>query len=170
MRTTLLSILASLVLAVALAGHASAGDNPYAPGGITVWTPDDWTTAANGDDKGALLMSRNADNTAGIVATVTDAKDAKKAQKLLKKLFKPVLSPPKLDKGAVVEINGMKGYMFKGKAKAKATGKKVGLMVLALETPTHKLLLFVALADEASFAANKDTLVQIVQGIKPLAQ
>jgi len=169
-RSILVSMLASLILAVGLVGTAEAGDNPYPPGAVTVWTPDDWTTKAAGDEKGAMLVSVNADQSAGVFVTVTDAKDVKKAQKLLKKLLKPVLTKPKLGKAKVIELNGMKGVVIDGKAKTKDAGKKVGIRVILVETPAKKALLFVGLADEEKFAANKDTLVKIIDGIKPLAQ
>lgn len=169
-RSILVSMLASLALVVGLGGRAFAGDYPYEPGGITVSTPDSWKTQANGDAKGAGLVTINADQSAAVIITVTSAKDLKKAQKMLKKSLAPYLTKPKMGKGKTIDLNGLKGFEFDGKAKAKDTGKDVGVLIMLLETPTHKALLLIGLAEADKFDANKADLMSIIQSIKPLSK
>jgi hypothetical protein len=167
-RTTLLAFFVSLSLAVSLSRGAFAGDHPYPPGKVTVTTPDDWKTSSGGDAKAAILAAVNPDQSAAIFITVTDAKDLAKAEQLLDNLLAPVIGQSKLDKPKTVQLNGMKGFSFEGSGKVKDTGKSAGILVLLLETPAHKVLLFVGLADKEKFAANKATLAAIVQSVKPL--
>jgi hypothetical protein len=165
---SLSTLLCPVVFVMTLAGVAFAGEHPYPPGKVSVATPDNWKTSETGDKKGALLASVNADESAGILVTVTDASDTKKAAKLIDNLLAPMLAHAKLSPAKALELNGMKGISMEGSAKTKDSGKKVGIFVLLLETPVNKALLFVGLADADKFAANKATLLGIIQSIKPL--
>jgi hypothetical protein len=167
LRSMLVSVSLSLALVVGLAGAAHAGDVPYPAGKVSFWLPDDWTNKGGGDEKGAMLATAAPDQSAGFIFTVTDAKDVKKAQKLIKKLLSPIVTDAKMGKGKNGKLNGMKETTFEGAGKA--SGKPVKILVMLIETPAKKVVLAVGLADADKFDANEATLMKIVTGIKPMS-
>lgn len=173
---TVLSSLAAVAFAQAPGGGAAppAGGPtvvPYEPANIQVSIPAGWTSAAQEDKASgqAILVAQSADQEAGLVYAVIDAKNLQKAMKGLDKKLKEQLTGIKKGKFKKVKLNGMAGMSADGSAKTK-DGKDVAMFLLLIQPlkVKGKIVLVLGMVNAAKKADFLEPMKGALAGIQPL--
>jgi len=166
MRLSSLVLTLAVLSSIALARPAAADHQPYPPGKISVWTPDDWKVEKQAGDGGAMLVALEPHEAAMVMFAVVDASGAKAAKDAMGKFLDRTVKGAKLGKPKAIKINGLSGSAASGKGKI--DGEAVELRAVILSTPNGKILLGLAAIQASKAKALGPTLDKIRDGIRPL--
>jgi predicted Zn-dependent protease len=151
-----------VIVSLLVTALASADTKVHGGAGISIWFPDNWKLAAQGD----RMLAMEPQEEAALIMAVVDAPDVPKALASADAYLSQLVSDVKLSgQPKAITVNGLPAIRAEGTGKH--DGKELSLGLIVVKGP-KKTLLIVGMALTSKLGAHKATIGKIVSSVAPV--